>query len=84
MINGVATQGRYGNSVGVEYAEEFYLEYSRDGGLTWTKWKDRKGNHVRRIIEFLINHKLLIIFFKKIISAYLAFERQPGYVYNQR
>lgn len=46
VINGIATQGRYGGGVGVEFAEEFYLEYSRDNGLTWTKWKNRKGNHV--------------------------------------
>ncbi|KAI3480386.1 hypothetical protein L1887_57462 [Cichorium endivia] len=46
VINGVATQGRFGNSVGVEFTEEFYLEYSRDGGLTWTKWKNHKGNHL--------------------------------------
>lgn len=46
VINGVATQGRFGNAVGVEFAEEFYLEYSRDGGLTWIKWKNHKGNHL--------------------------------------
>jgi discoidin domain receptor family protein 2 len=46
VITGVATQGRYGNGVGVEYFEEFWLEYTRDNGTTWKNWTDIDGNHV--------------------------------------
>ncbi len=46
VITGVATQGRFGNGVGVEFAEEFWLEYSRDNGSTWNKWTDIDGKHV--------------------------------------
>lgn len=45
-ITGLATQGRFGNGMGVEFAEEYWIEYSRDGGLTWTKWRNRKGYHM--------------------------------------
>lgn len=47
-ITGIATQGRFGNGMGVEYVEEYWIEYSRDGGRSWTKWKNRKGNHIIR------------------------------------
>ena len=47
-VTGIATQGRFGNGMGVEYVEEYWIEYSRDGGQTWTKWKNRKGNHMIR------------------------------------
>ena len=50
VITTVATQGRFGNGEGVEFAEEFYLEYSRDNGSTWNKWTDINSNHV------IINH----------------------------
>jgi discoidin domain receptor family protein 2 len=46
VITSVATQGRFGNGVGVEFTEEFWLEYSRDNGTTWFKWTDQEGNHV--------------------------------------
>lgn len=46
VITGIATQGRFGNGMGVEYVEEFWIEYSRDNGQTWHKWTNRKGNYV--------------------------------------
>lgn len=49
VIAGVATQGRFGNNLGVEYIEEYWIEYSRDAGLTWHKWKNRKGSHVSSV-----------------------------------
>lgn len=52
VITSVATQGRFGNGLGLEFVEEYYLEYSRDGGLTWAKWKNSKGNHVS---DYLFN-----------------------------
>ena len=47
-ITGIATQGRFGNGMGVEYAEEYWIEYSRDGGATWLRWKNRKGDFMIR------------------------------------
>lgn len=46
VITAIATQGRFGNGNGVEFVEEFWLEFSRDAGLTWHKWKNRRGSHV--------------------------------------
>lgn len=56
VITSVATQGRFGNGLGLEFVEEYYLEYSRDGGLTWAKWKNSKGNHVSDYLFNPINH----------------------------
>lgn len=46
VITAVAIQGRFGNGVGVEFSEEFWLEYSKDNGTNWIKWTDEDGNHV--------------------------------------
>jgi hypothetical protein len=43
VVTGISTQGRFGNGVGIEYVQEFWIEYSRNQGQTWIKWKDRKG-----------------------------------------
>lgn len=43
VITTVATQGRFGNGNGREYLEEYFIEYSRDFGSTWTKWRNSKG-----------------------------------------
>ncbi|CAG2159336.1 unnamed protein product [Oppiella nova] len=45
VITGVGTQGRFGNGDGVEYVEEYWLEYSRDNGTNWSKWSGIDGNH---------------------------------------
>jgi len=46
VITSISTQGRYGNGMGVEYVDEFWVEYSRDYGASWLKWKDRKGTYI--------------------------------------
>ncbi|CAG2170471.1 unnamed protein product, partial [Oppiella nova] len=46
VVTGVATQGRYGNGYGVEFVEEYWIEYSRDNGTTWIRWKSTEGNHL--------------------------------------
>ena len=46
VITGVSTQGRFGNGLGAEYVEEYWIEFSRDNGVTWHKWKNRRGNHI--------------------------------------
>ncbi|XP_054158121.1 epithelial discoidin domain-containing receptor 1-like [Oppia nitens] len=45
VVTGIAIQGRFGNGVGVEYVEGFWIEYSRDNGTNWHKWTDHTGNH---------------------------------------
>ncbi|KAJ6222429.1 hypothetical protein RDWZM_000974 [Blomia tropicalis] len=45
VITAVATQGRFGNGMGVEFTEEFWIEYSRDNGTTWNKWTDKSGDY---------------------------------------
>ena len=46
IITAIATQGRFGNGMGVEFAEEYWIEYSRDNGTTWNKWTDMNGDYV--------------------------------------
>lgn len=45
-ITGVATQGRYGGGYGVEFVEEYWIEFSRDNGSKWIVWNNTDGNHV--------------------------------------
>ncbi len=47
VINGIATQGRYGNGRGQEYAEQFKLEYWRPELDLWHTYRQRDGNDVR-------------------------------------
>lgn len=46
-ITQTETQGRYGNGMGVEYAENFQLEYWRDSLSRWVPYKDHLGRTVR-------------------------------------
>lgn len=32
--------------MGVEFVEEYWVEYSRDFGQTWIKWRNKKGAHL--------------------------------------
>lgn len=50
VITAVATQGRFGNGMGVEFAEEYWIEYSRDNGTTWHKWTNRHGDYVSTLL----------------------------------
>jgi hypothetical protein len=68
VITSVATQGRFGNGVGVEFTEEFWLEYSRDNGTTWFKWSDQEGNHV--CLPIIISS---IYLFYSSVSAYVHY-----------
>ncbi|XP_031776700.1 discoidin domain-containing receptor 2 isoform X2 [Nasonia vitripennis] len=43
VITSTRTQGRYGNGHGVEYTEEYYIEYWRPGFSEWRRWKNRRG-----------------------------------------
>ncbi|XP_066592501.1 discoidin domain-containing receptor 2 isoform X2 [Prorops nasuta] len=43
ILTAARTQGRYGNGNGVEYTEEYYVEYWRPGFNKWVRWKNRQG-----------------------------------------
>ncbi|XP_014208586.1 discoidin domain-containing receptor 2-like [Copidosoma floridanum] len=46
LITATGTQGRFGNGVGVEYAESYVLEYWRPRLGKWIRYKDVKGHNV--------------------------------------
>ncbi|XP_072765204.1 discoidin domain-containing receptor 2 [Anoplolepis gracilipes] len=46
LITGTATQGRFGNGVGVEFAEAYLLEYWRPRLGKWVRYRDIKGEEV--------------------------------------
>ncbi|XP_015126080.1 epithelial discoidin domain-containing receptor 1 isoform X2 [Diachasma alloeum] len=48
MITGTNTQGRFGNGVGVEYAEGYLLEYWRPRLGKWVRYRDIKGNEIMK------------------------------------
>ena len=45
------TQGRFGNGRGLEFAEQFQLEYYRDTLGRWVPYKDDLGRTVR-LLEY--------------------------------
>jgi discoidin domain receptor family protein 2 len=46
MITGVQTQGRFGHGRGLEYAEEYTLEYWRPGMAEWKPYKRWDGKQI--------------------------------------
>ncbi|KYM82259.1 Discoidin domain-containing receptor 2, partial [Atta colombica] len=46
LITATATQGRFGNGVGVEFAEAYLLEYWRPRLGKWVRYRDIKGKEV--------------------------------------
>lgn len=51
MITATGTQGRFGNGVGIEYAEAYMLEYWRPRLSKWMRYHNTKGEEVRNSIE---------------------------------
>ncbi|XP_046467696.1 discoidin domain-containing receptor 2 isoform X1 [Neodiprion pinetum] len=43
VLTSARTQGRFGNGHGVEYTEEYFVEYWRNGFTKWTRWRNRRG-----------------------------------------
>ncbi|XP_003702400.1 discoidin domain-containing receptor 2 [Megachile rotundata] len=43
ILSSVRTQGRFGNGHGVEYTEEYFVEYWRPGFNKWVRWRNRRG-----------------------------------------
>lgn len=50
LITATATQGRFGNGLGVEYAEAYLLEYWRPRLGKWVRYRDIKGKEVSALI----------------------------------
>jgi len=46
LITAIASQGRFGNGVGVEFAEAYMLEYWRPRLGKWVRYRDIKGVEV--------------------------------------
>ncbi|XP_050360580.1 discoidin domain-containing receptor 2-like [Nymphalis io] len=44
MITATESQGRFANSIGVEFVESYAVEYWRDALKRWVKYKDFNGN----------------------------------------
>lgn len=60
MITGIQTQGRFGNGRGLEYAEEYTVEYWRPGMAEWKPYKRWDGKQVKRnkiIFNLLLSMK---------------------------
>ncbi|KAI4489613.1 hypothetical protein M0802_010974 [Mischocyttarus mexicanus] len=46
ILTSVKTQGRFGNGHGVEYTEEYFVEYWRPGFNKWVRWRNRRGTEL--------------------------------------
>ncbi|XP_048488344.1 epithelial discoidin domain-containing receptor 1 isoform X2 [Plutella xylostella] len=46
LITATETQGRFANSVGVEFVESYSIEYWRNSLMRWVKYKDFNGSRV--------------------------------------
>jgi len=46
LLTSAKTQGRFGNGNGVEYTEEYFVEYWRPGFNKWVRWRNRRGVEV--------------------------------------
>lgn len=54
LITATESQGRFANSVGVEFVESYAVEYFRTGVGRWVKYKDFNGSIVSMIFTELI------------------------------
>lgn len=55
ILTSTRTQGRFGNGHGVEYTEEYFVEYWRPGFNKWVRWRNRRGMEVR-IYIYIYRH----------------------------
>lgn len=46
VITAIETQGRFALGSGKEFVPAYQVEYSRNGGRTWHRWKDIRGASV--------------------------------------
>lgn len=57
VISAIETQGRYGFGSGREYVTHYQIEYSRDSGKSWHKWRDYKGNYVSHKTTTILSYQ---------------------------
>lgn len=55
VITATGTQGRFGNSQGVEYSEAYVLEYWRAALGKWVRYRNVHGEEVRKGMRILSN-----------------------------
>jgi discoidin domain receptor family protein 2 len=55
VLTSTRTQGRFGNGHGVEYTEEYYVEYWRADFADWRRWKNRRGMDVSTFFPYFIS-----------------------------
>uniref|UniRef100_A0A8D8YYZ7 Discoidin domain-containing receptor 2 n=1 Tax=Cacopsylla melanoneura TaxID=428564 RepID=A0A8D8YYZ7_9HEMI len=46
IVTGVQLQGRFGNGLGQEYAEQIVVDFWRPGFTKWRRWKGRNGKEI--------------------------------------
>lgn len=63
IITDVATQGRFGNGQGLEYAEEYMLEYWRPGLSKWIRYKNALGQEVCILSHYAFYYLFVIFLF---------------------
>lgn len=49
IITGIQLQGRFGNGMGQEYAEEILMDFWRPGFSKWRRWRGHNGKEVGEI-----------------------------------
>lgn len=74
VITKIATQGRFGNGMGVEFAETFWLHYTRDG-INWMQWRNKYGEYVSFCI--ITNDDSQCSFFNLTQASFFAHDLTP-------
>ncbi|KYM94354.1 Discoidin domain-containing receptor 2, partial [Cyphomyrmex costatus] len=69
LITATATQGRFGNGVGVEFTEAYLLEYWRPRLGKWVRYRDIKGKEVL----MYHNHSLFIAIAMVLVRAVVLY-----------
>lgn len=63
ILTSTQTQGRFGNGHGVEYTEEYFIDYWRPGFNKWVRWRNRRGMHVSSPYHNTFRLNILVLFF---------------------
>lgn len=57
VITSTSTQGRFGNGDGVEYAEDYILEYWRPKLGKWVRYRTSEGQEVSQCVSYMHTFK---------------------------
>lgn len=70
VVTAIETQGRFAMGSGHEFMPNYQIEYSRNAGLSWHKWKDFKGSYVS-VLPIVSFEKIydLVSFFSELACA---------------